>query len=74
MEAPRPPRCPPLELRAYTMRPDGTGRSAIADWPVGGVPMSWSLDGSRLALQLDGRDLNSEIYTIAPDGTEPRPA
>ena len=68
-EAPHPPRCPPVELRAYTMRPDGSGRSAVAGWPVGGVPTSWSSDGSRLAIQLDQRDLNSEIYTIAPDGT-----
>ena len=48
-EAPRPPRCPSFELRAYTMRPDGSGRSAVADWPVGGVATSWSGDGSRLA-------------------------
>jgi TolB protein len=51
------------------MRPDGSGRSAVAEWPVGGLPTSWSADGSRLAIQLDRRDLNSEIYTIAPQGT-----
>ena len=68
-EAPRPPRCPPFALRAYTMRADGSGRSAVADWPAGGLPMSWSRDGSRIAIQLDGRDLNSEIYTIAPNAT-----
>ena len=32
--------------------------------------MSWSRDGSRLAIQLDRRDLNTEIYAIAPDGTD----
>ena len=68
-EAPRPPRCPARALRAYTTQPDGGGRSAVAEWPAGGLPMSWSGDGSRLAIQLDRRDLNSEIYTIAPDGT-----
>jgi len=68
-EAPRAPRCPSFALRAYTMRPDGGGRSAIADWPAGGLPTSWSRDGSRLAIQFDRRDLNSEIYTVAPDGT-----
>jgi CubicO group peptidase (beta-lactamase class C family) len=68
-DAPRPPRCPRSELRGYTMRPDGSGRAAIADWPVGGVAQSWARDGSRLAIQLDGPDLNAEIYTIAPDGT-----
>ena len=68
-EAPRPPRCPPFELRAQTMRPDGSGRSAVAGWPAGGVPTSWSADGSQIAIQLDRRDLNTEIYTVAPDGT-----
>ncbi len=69
-EAPREPRCPPLELLAQTMRPDGSGRSAVTDWPAGGLATSWSRDGSRLAIQLDRRDLNLEIYTIAPDGTD----
>ncbi len=68
--APRAPRCPSFELRAYTMRPDGSGRAAVAAWPADGVATSWSSDGSRLAIQLDRRDLNSEIYTIAPDGTD----
>jgi CubicO group peptidase (beta-lactamase class C family) len=68
-EAPRPPRCPSREFRASTIRPDGTGRVAISDWPVNAIATSWSRDGSRLAVQLDGRDLNTEIYTIAPDGT-----
>ncbi|HEU0236704.1 MAG TPA: serine hydrolase [Candidatus Limnocylindrales bacterium] len=68
--APRPPRCPPFELLAHTMRPDGSDRAPVAGWPAGGVPGSWSSDGSRLAIQLDRRDLNTEIYTIAPDGTD----
>lgn len=68
-EAPRPPRCPSLDLRAHAVRPDGTGRSVLAGWPAGALPTSWSLDGSRLTIQLDRRDLNAEVYTIASDGT-----
>jgi CubicO group peptidase (beta-lactamase class C family) len=67
-DAPRAPRCPPFALKAYTMHPDGSGRALLADWPVGALP-SWSRDGSRIAIQLDLRDLNSEIYTVDPDGT-----
>jgi Tol biopolymer transport system component/CubicO group peptidase (beta-lactamase class C family) len=70
--APRPPRCPTPVLRAFTMRPDGGGRSAVVDWPAGGLPTSWSGDGSQLAIQLERRDLNGEIYTIASDGTDLR--
>jgi Tol biopolymer transport system component/CubicO group peptidase (beta-lactamase class C family) len=70
MVAPRPPKCPPFELRAHTIQLDGSGRTPVAGWPVGGIPGSWSSDGSRLAIQLDRRDLNTEIYTIAPDGTD----
>lgn len=65
----RAPRCPSRSLRAFTIRPDGIGRSVIADWPSDGIPMAWSRDGTRLAIQLERRDLNAEIYTIAPDGT-----
>ncbi|MGZ9160397.1 MAG: serine hydrolase, partial [Candidatus Limnocylindrales bacterium] len=68
-EAPRPPRCPPFVLRANTIKPDGSDRSAVPNWPAGGVPTSWAADGSRLAIQLDRPDLNAEIYTVAPDGT-----
>ena len=67
--APRSPRCPSPSFEASTVRPDGTGRSIIAGWPLDGIPTSWARDGSRLAIQLDRRDLNGEIYTIAPDGT-----
>jgi CubicO group peptidase (beta-lactamase class C family) len=70
MDAPRAPSCPPIELRAHTMRPDGSDRAPVAEWPVGGIPESWSKDGSRLAIQLDRLDLNSEIYTISPAGTD----
>ncbi|MES2210056.1 MAG: serine hydrolase [Chloroflexota bacterium] len=68
-EAPREPRCPRFEFKGFTMRPDGSGRAAITDWPVSGIPQAWSRDGSRLAIQLDRPDLNAEIYTVAPDGT-----
>lgn len=68
-EAPRPPRCPPSALRGYAMGPDGRGRAAIAGWPVGALPTSWSRDGSRVAIHHDRPDLNAEIYTVAQDGT-----
>jgi CubicO group peptidase (beta-lactamase class C family) len=68
-EAPREPKCPNRPLYAQTIRPDGIGRSAVSDWPANGLPMSWSQDG-RLAIQLDRLDLNSEIYTISPAGTD----
>jgi Tol biopolymer transport system component len=67
--APRPPRCAPFTLKAHSMRPDGSGQSALVNWPAGALPTSWSRDGSRIVVQLDGRDLNSEIYTVSPDGT-----
>jgi CubicO group peptidase (beta-lactamase class C family) len=69
-DSPRPPRCPSGEFEGRTIHPDGTGRSAIADWPHNGLATSWSNDGSRLAIQLDGRDLSAEIYTVAPDGSD----
>jgi Tol biopolymer transport system component/CubicO group peptidase (beta-lactamase class C family) len=66
------PRCPSIELRASTIRPDGSGRAVVEGWPVGGLPGSWSRVGSRLAIELDRRDLNAEIYTISAQGTDIR--
>ena len=68
-EAPREPKCPNRPLYAQTIRPDGSGRSAVSGWPANGLPISWSQDG-RLAIQLDRLDLNSEIYTISPAGRD----
>jgi CubicO group peptidase (beta-lactamase class C family) len=62
-------RCPSREFEGATIRPDGTGRAVLPDWPGNGIPTSWSGDGARIAIQLDSRDLNAEIYTAAPDGT-----
>jgi CubicO group peptidase (beta-lactamase class C family) len=64
------PSCSGSSLAGTTIHPDGTGRAPVPDWPVNGLPLSWSTDGSRIALGLDGRDLNAEIYTAKPDGTD----
>jgi CubicO group peptidase (beta-lactamase class C family) len=71
-EPPRAARCPSREFQGATIRPDGTGRDVLPDWPGNGIPTSWSGDGARLAIQLDRRDLNAEIYTVSPDGTSLR--
>lgn len=65
-QAPRDPRCPSRDLVGQTIHPDGSGRTALAGWPVNALPISWSPDGSQVAVQLDRLDLNSEIYTIDP--------
>ena len=61
--------CESQTFGVHTIKPDGTGRSQISGWPVGAGPSSWSPDGSSLAVAMDGRDLNSEIYVLATDGT-----
>ena len=63
--------CATEPFEAFTIRPDGTGRSALRSWPDA-LPRSWAPDGSRLAVAIDGAALNSEIYSVTPEGTLPR--
>ena len=49
-------------LVAQTIRPDGSGRSAVSGWPANGLPMTWSRDGARLAIQLDRLDLKFILH------------
>ncbi len=62
------PKCPSRPLLGNVMNSDGSARSRISSWLPDALPWSWSDDG-RIAMALDVRDLNSEIYTIAPDGS-----
>jgi Tol biopolymer transport system component len=56
----------------YIMRPDGTGIRQLA---VGGAP-EWSPDGRRVIFNrtgFSGTQAINAIYSIRPDGTDPRP-
>jgi Tol biopolymer transport system component/CubicO group peptidase (beta-lactamase class C family) len=68
--APSSPRCAPFVLAPFSMKPDGTSRTALAGWPENALPWSWSPDGQRIALGASNLDLNGEIYTASPDGTD----
>jgi Tol biopolymer transport system component len=65
-----PDSCAQAGLQANTIRPDGTGQTQVADWPSNTLATSWSPDGSALLVETEQRDLNSEIYTFTPDGTQ----
>jgi Tol biopolymer transport system component len=64
------PRCPATDFAAFTIHPDGTGRAQVSSWPAGVLATSWSIDGSRLAVQSEDIDLNSEIYSVGIDGKD----
>ena len=61
--------CDPAGGDIVGVRPDGSGRTVILEAGMSIAPWSWSPDGARIALQGD-RDLNSEIYTMAADGSD----
>lgn len=51
------------------IKPDGSGRTVLLDVSMPIAPWSWSPDGERVALYTN-QDLNSEIYTMAADGSD----
>ena len=70
-EQPRPDAaCSDQTFEAHTMRADGSAANQLTEWPAGALPTSWSPDGSRLAVSIE--ELNSEIYTVTPDGSDLR--
>ena len=50
----------------WTMNPDGTGQTLVANLPCNGLQgLTWSPDGTRLGLACEGK-----IYTIKADGSD----
>ena len=52
----------------YTVEPDGSNLRRISD--AFSEP-SWSPDGQRIALAVPGEDSSVDLYTFAPDGSDP---
>ncbi len=66
--------------QAWVGRPDGTDAHPITGpgFPLGAGDMpSWSPDGSRIVVQIRGSVSGGEyltgLWTVAPDGSDPRP-
>lgn len=52
----------------FVINPDGSGIAS----PCSGRDARWSPDGQRIVFVTDAFDGNEEIYTVRPDGSDPR--
>ena len=74
-----PPGKPPLtDFDVQVMRPDGTGRRTLTKSDDREIDAQWSPDGTRISFQrwrwAEGEDWrDSWIWTMRPDGSDPRP-
>ena len=55
-------------VKLFTIEPDGTGLSEVADVPVTGSSLSWSPDGSQI-MMASGEEI---LYLVKADGSDVR--